>query len=196
MNMKSTLLFALLTGFISMNAAIADDETQAANNACPSAYQTQIETEFGAGTAANTTCITQREEIKVVMNMSTSVLNPKSGISQTINNVYNMIGNYEGVYGMTFGDQYKIVIVAHFAGARFLLSDAAYNKTYGVTTGNPSRAAVEGLLAKGVPIYMCQNTMRANAWMSSDLIPGVQEVPGGVVALADYALRKWAVLTP
>jgi intracellular sulfur oxidation DsrE/DsrF family protein len=43
---------------------------------------------------------------------------------------------------------------------------------------------------------MCQNTMRGNSWVTSDLIPGVEEVPGGVVALADFAQRGWAVITP
>lgn len=194
--MKSKLLFILLAGLAVAGSAFADDDYQQTSNACPAAYQTQVDTEFGAGTSAITTCITKRDDIKNVLNMSTAVLNPKSGISQTLNNAVLMIANLQGIYGITLGEDFKLNIVAHFQGGQFLLTDDAYNKLHSVTTGNPSRATVESLLAQGVHIYMCQNTMRANAWVTSDLIPGVEQVPGGVVALADFAATGWSVITP
>jgi intracellular sulfur oxidation DsrE/DsrF family protein len=55
---------------------------------------------------------------------------------------------------------------------------------------------VEALVAKGIPIYMCQNTMSGNNWVTADLIPGVQEAPAGVVAITDFGMRGWVVLTP
>jgi intracellular sulfur oxidation DsrE/DsrF family protein len=61
---------------------------------------------------------------------------------------------------------------------------------------NKTEELINKLVAKGIPVYMCQNTMRANGWKTADLIPGVKEVPGGVTAAIDYSLRGWAVLTP
>ena len=194
--MKSKLLLVLLAGMLSATTAFADDQTGKGTAACPEGFQAAIDTEFGDGTSAITSCIAKHEDIKNVLNMSTPVLNPKSGISQTLNNAELMLQNYQNVYGITIGNGLKLNVVAHFQGGPFLLSDDAYNRVKGVTTGNPSRATVQDLLAKGVHIYLCQNTMRANGWKTADLIGGVEEVPGGVVALADFALRGWAVITP
>lgn len=197
---KANLIAVLISGFLISAAAWADDDMQ--SNACPPAYQAQIDAEFGSSTNGTTTsgittCISNHHHIRNVLNMSTAVLNPKSGINQTLNNASLLIANYKNVYGIVLGDDFKLNIVAHFQGGQFLLTDTAYNAAHpGLTTGNPSRAVVESLLAQGVHIYMCQNTMRANAWKTPDLIPGVEEVPAGVVALFDFTQSGWAVITP
>jgi intracellular sulfur oxidation DsrE/DsrF family protein len=196
---KANLIAVLISGFLFSAAALADDGAQ--NNVCPPAYQAQIDTEFGSSTngtttSAITTCISNHHHIRNVLNMSTAVLNPKSGINQTLNNASLMIANYKNVYGITLGDDFKLNVVAHFQGGQFLLTDTAYIATHPGATGNPSRAMVESLLAQGVHVYMCQNTMRANAWKTPDLIPGVEETPAGVVALFDFTQSGWAVVTP
>lgn len=193
--MKSKFMLLAVLG-LAGNVAFAQGQLPG-DTTCPVDAQVAMDAQFGAGTSAVTSCLKKRDNIRVVLNMSTAVTNPKSGLAQTLVNVNNMIGNYEGIYGLTLGENgYQIVVIAHFAGGRWLLTDDAYNRTYGVTTGNPSRHTVEALLAKGIPMIMCQNTMRGNNWVTSDLIPGVQEVPGGVTALADYSAGGWAVLTP
>ena len=185
----------LISGFLISGVASAD------GNTCPAAYQTQANAEFGSSlngttTSAITTCISNHHNIRNVLNMSTTVLNPKSGINQTLNNANLMIANYKNIYGIDLGQDFKLNIVAHFQGGQFLLSDSAYIASHPGTTGNPSGAAVTNLLAQGAHIYLCQNTMRANGWKSADLIPGVEEVPSGVVALADFSQSGWAVITP
>jgi intracellular sulfur oxidation DsrE/DsrF family protein len=200
--MKSRLLLILLAGMVSATTAYADDYNRyKKEGSCPALFQSSVDTEFGDGTSADTTCITKRNNVLVVLNMSTNVLNPKSGISQTLNNALLMIENYSDVYGIEIGKDLKFNVVAHFQGGQFLLSDEAYNKLKSTPNlpyagGNPSRSAVEKLLDEGVQLYMCQNTMRGNGWKTADLIPGVEQVPGGVVALADFAQRGWAVITP
>lgn len=190
--MYAKLLSAIL--IMGIGTAWAGESTT--SSTCPVAAQTTMDTAFGSGTSAITTCIKVRDNIKSAINLGTVALNSKSGISQTITNVNNMIQNYEGMYGLERNDDYRITVVAHGAGGRFLLTDEAYNRTYAVTTGNPSRAAMEALIAKGIPIYMCQNTMRANSWRTSDLIPGLKQTPAGVVSLIDYGMQGWVVLTP
>ena len=187
--MYQKLFFATLV--MSMSSAWAGDSRN-----CPSAAQASMDSKFGAETSANTTCLSVRDNIKAVVNLSTTALNPRSGASQTLTNVKNMVENYEGMYGLVAKEDYAVSVVAHGAGARYLLSDEAYNRTYAVSTGNPSRAALEALMAKGVVVYMCQNTMSGNTWVSADILPGVKQVPAGVTALADYGLRGWVVLTP
>jgi intracellular sulfur oxidation DsrE/DsrF family protein len=194
--MKSKLILLAILG-LAANVVLADSGHDYANTAtCPANAQADMDAKFGAGTSAITQCLYKRQDIRVAINLSTNVLNPKSGISQTLNNVNNMIANYEGMYGLTLGEGYRIAIVAHFAGGRFLLTDEAYNRSFNVTTGNPSRATIEALVAKGIPIFMCQNTMSGNNWATGDLISGVHEVPAGVTALADYGMRGWVTLTP
>jgi intracellular sulfur oxidation DsrE/DsrF family protein len=195
MKMNCRLMLIVLAGFLSASSAMAADNAPQKKGAnCPANFD--VDDELGPGTTAVTTCIAKRDDIKVVLNLSTGVTNPKSGFSQTLSNAISMTDNYRGTYGIPIGKGLEFSIVAHFIGARFLLSDAAYNKVAGVSTGNPSRRAVQALLDRGVHIYMCQLTMRNSGWMTEDLIPGVEQVPGGVVALADFALRGWAVITP
>ncbi len=193
--MKTGLVLFGVAALFAANTVWADAD-YAGDTTCPAAAQTAMDATFGPGTSSITSCIAKRHNIRVAISMSSATLNPAKGIGQTIVNVQNMVQNYEGMYGLTLHHGYDIAVVGHFAGGRFLLTDAAYNATYGVQTGNPSRTAVQALLEHGITFVMCQNTMRANHWVTSDLIPGVQEAPAGVVALTDYGMRGWVLLTP
>lgn len=162
---------------------------------CPPPAQSQMDNEFGAGTSAQTLCLQKRKGVKSVINMSSAALN-KSGASQQIVNVKNMLENYQGMYGMEINDDFAIAVVGHGAGGRWLLTDAAYNRTFGVTTGNPSRALVESLVQGGVTFFMCQNTMRGFGWKTEDVLPGVKQTPAGVTAVVDFAKSGYVPLTP
>jgi len=188
---KTGFISAILSGVLFLSGAAFADGDATHSNACPSAYQTQIDGEFGSGTSAITTCITKRDDLKIVLNLSTNVLNPKSvaagaPLSQGLNNALLLVANFKNVYGINIGEDLKVNVVAHFQGGAFLLNSAP----------QASHDAVVKLLAAGVHFYMCQNTMRANGWTTADLIPGVEEVPAGVVALTDFAQRGYAVITP
>jgi intracellular sulfur oxidation DsrE/DsrF family protein len=190
MKMKSKLMILAVLGMAATNVAFAQGDTT-----CPVTAQLAMDQEFGYGTSANTSCIEHRHHIRVALSMSSATANPKSGFNQVLNNALSMTGNYEQVYGLTYGDEgYRIAVVAHFQGAKSLLSDDAYFRLFGTT--NPNTPVVKKLLAKGVQLIMCQTTMRANGWKSSDLAPGVTQVPGGVVQLADFANSGWVVMTP
>lgn len=162
---------------------------------CPPLAQSQMDNEFGAGTSSQTLCLQNRENVKAVINMSSAALN-KSGASQQVVNAKNMLDNYAGMYGMKINDDFYLVVVGHGAGGRWLLTDAAYNRTFAVTTGNPSRALVEGMVAKGVAFFMCQNTMRGSGWKTEDILLGVKQVPAGVTAVVDFAKSGFVPLTP
>ena len=121
---------------------------------------------------------------------------------QLINNAVNMLGNYEHIWGITPDKGLKMNIVAHYQGAQYLLDDTKYdivcaaNGSCSPTPGNPEKSRIQALIDKGVHVYMCQTSMRANGWKTEDLIPGVEMVPAGVIALVDFAQDGWAVITP
>lgn len=176
------------------SSALANDKVNPRTE-CPSQAQAQIDASFGSGTSEATECLVKRNKIKTVVSWANASLN-KSGVGQQVKNVQNLIENYEGMYDLEVNRHYQIVVVGYNAGARWLLTDEAYNKSFNVTTGNPSRRAVEAMIQKGIPLYMCQNTMKASGWVPGDLISGVDMVPAGVTAVVDYGLRGFVPLNP
>lgn len=196
--MKKIALVSIIAGVLSASAAWAHDNP---GTTCPAATQAAIDLEFGAAadgtlTSQMTECLVKREHIRAAINVSSNALNAKNGYSQQLNNISNMIGNYEGIYGLQLGrDGYQIVAIVHGAAGKFLLNGTKYAALYNGEV-NKTEELITKLIAKGIPVYMCQNTMRVNGWVTADLIPGVQEVPGGVTAAVDFGLRGWMVLTP
>jgi|WetSurMetagenome_2_1015567.scaffolds.fasta_scaffold148795_1 intracellular sulfur oxidation DsrE/DsrF family protein len=200
--MKSKLLLVLLAGMISTTAAFADDYNPYKKGGdCPTTYlygadgTSGIELEFGGGSSAITTCIAKKKDIRIVLNMSSGVTGG-NGVNQVLNNADNMLLNYSNIWGINEGKDLQFKIVAHFQGARFLLNNTKYNALYG--TNNPSGAKVADLMTRGVHFYMCQTTMRNQnpKWQKADLIPGVEMVPAGVIALVDFSSTGWTVITP
>lgn len=187
-------LIAVLVGLLGMNAALADEDKDKILP-CPIEAQVQMDTLFGPGTSAQTECVQKRDNIRVAMAWNNRDLN-RNGIGQQVFNAMNYVEMLEGVYGLNVNTNYEITVVGYQAGARWLLTDAAYNRTVGVTTGNPSRASVEWLLSKGMKMVMCQNTMRNSGYVTADLLPGVTQVPGGIAALVDLSMRGYTYLVP
>jgi len=179
-------------------AVIVGGSVQAGSSAslgCPASEREQMDAEFGEGTSEITRCLSTRDGIKVMINFSGSTLH-KSGVAQQLKNIENIVNNYEHFYGMKANKNYHIVVVGYGPGGRFLINDAAYNATYGGTAGNPSRPLVESLIARGVYLVMCQNTMRSNRWVTADIISGISQVPAGVTAVIDYEYAGYKALNP
>ena len=174
------------------------------SSACPSDAKDSMDAEFsltadGTQTTSDITrCLAKREGVKVVVNVSSNAVNGKNKIAQQINNVKNMVENYEGIYGMKYGyDGYRIAVVIHGSAGKFGLDSAVYDAKFNsVGENQPTVNAINFLLSKGVHVYMCQNTMRSNGYKTADLIPGMEEVPAGVTAVTDFGSLGWVVLTP
>ena len=58
------------------------------------------------------------------------------------------------------------------------------------------REAVTALLADGLALVACKNSMRSLAMDEADLVPGVDVVPSGVGHLARRQFAGWAYLRP
>ncbi len=89
-----------------------------------------------------------------------------------------------------------LVGVFYGAAGYMLLDDAAYGRARRVKTGNPYKAMLADLLAKGVRLEECANTMRANGWTNQDLLPGVQVNAGAVLRLVQLQQQGYAVIHP
>lgn len=166
----------------------------AAATECPEVVQDEINSELGPTASALTECLAVQHRVAAVVNWNRSIVN-KGGVSQQGISTLNLAENYE-MYGMTAGAQYLVAVIAYGQGGRWLLNDEAYNQSFGVTTGNPTRQIVEDLLARNLDLYMCQNTMKGNGWQVSDLLPGVKMVPSGAAAVVDFQLRGYRYLNP
>ena len=111
---------------------------------CPSAASKTINDTFGPGTSANTECLAERDDLSIVAAWNNNQTH-RSGNGQQVINVRNLANDYDNTYQMESGDEYTIVVIGYGAGARWLLSDEAYNRTFGVSDGNPSSQLVESL---------------------------------------------------
>jgi len=164
--------------------------------ACPDQAILDMDGEFGVGTSSLTSCIQNRHDVKNVVAWNLASVNKRSGLAQQVQVTRNTTNNYENMYGMVINDDFKMVAVGYAGGGRWLLTNEAYNRTYGVTTGNPTAALTTSLIERGVSVYMCQNTMRGNKWVTTDLIPGVKMVPSGAVAVLDYQNEGYDYINP
>ena len=142
-----------------------------------------------------TSCIKKRNNKHIVVAWNSSIHNGKifkdpntlgQKVGQQVVNARNIYKDYENNYGMSYGDDYSITIVAYGSGLDWL-------KT---STDPKNIEEVQGLLAKGAKIYACQNTMKSKKLVISDLIPGVQMVTSGVTALVDAQLQGLVYLNP
>lgn len=188
----SGIVFTLMTTYSCMpvSSAVAFSDT------CPSQAVADMNAQFGASTSTLTTCLQNLNKIKVVIAWNDAVLNKRSGAGQQAHSTRQMIQNYTGMYNLEPSRHHDMLVVGYGAGGRWLLNDEAYNRVYGVTTGNPTRTAVEYLQTMNIRVFMCQNTMRGNGWVSQDLLPGVEMVPAGVVAVIDFASLGYLYAAP
>jgi intracellular sulfur oxidation DsrE/DsrF family protein len=74
----------------------------------------------------------------------------------------------------TWNSTGEIVVVLHGDAAYLVLNDEAYNANRRVTSGNPFKSTLNGLMEKGVHIELCGATAAANHWGNANLLPGVK----------------------
>jgi intracellular sulfur oxidation DsrE/DsrF family protein len=211
---------AVLLGLTSIARADNMDADEHSNVACPVGLVSglTLTDEFGAEVAANTRCIKKRHNVKTMFaigqlyafNTNASGAVVASG-PYALNQIKNVISDYEITDGMTQGQDYQIIAVVHGPGGKMLLNNsgpAAKNTcadpTNPSTCANPFKAQVEALMAKGVTFYFCENTVRGlmgagfitkgNA--AADVIPGVKFVTAGLSAMSDFEALGWSYVAP
>lgn len=201
--MRTSLFFAV-TLSLSVFAFPTHAQPPRGDQACPveSVSGIDLDTEFGAGTAALTRCNERRHKVKMLVQINrfcdAAVSNADCKRAYGLGNLVNVVDDYEVTHGMVAGRDYEIAVVVHGGGGYLLLKDGA------VATANPFEAQVRGLIGKGVKFYFCQNTARAMrqrgeiglGGMTEALIEGVQYTPAGLTALADFQASGWSYIQP
>jgi len=196
MKANKYILLLLASSLMSMAQADSKDNDDDAPLPCPTQAIQNMNQQFGHGTSLSTSCIQKRDEVKDVFAWNSAGINKKKKLAQQVHVTRNSVNNYEQVYAMKINKDFKVIAIGYSAGGRWLLTDEAYNRTYNVSSGNPTAALTQSLIERGVKVYMCQNTMRGNSWVSSDLLPGVLMVPSGAVAVLDYEHQGYKYILP
>lgn len=172
-----------------------------------------IDEEFGVGAEAETHCLSHRKHAKVLVAINGAHPLDKNGIAQTqrarfLSNIEYMRENYEVMHDMKIGEDIKVIAVASNSGALLMTThhpawmrdnsgsepDCPMNPGVGKTCSNPFRHLVERAQAIGVKFYLCQMASRVLGIKKANKIEGVQFVPGGHIAVADFQMDGYALI--
>ncbi len=218
MKLLNATLGALMIGLVSM-PAIAD---KGGNNECPVGLVTgmSMDDEFGPGTQALTRCLKKRHNVKMVVQINqfcTSAATPESCAASPygLNNIRNILDDYEVTHGMTAGRDYEMVVVLHSPGGRMALKDTGVRGDGTAVSGrNPFEGTIRGLMDRGAKFYFCQNTTRAylsqpGAAITSlpkylvtgisatdQMIEGMEYTTAGLTSIADFQARGYQYIQP
>ena len=182
-----------LAGAIDVSGQLMAGTAQA-NDACPVGVlpgspgtpETTLNDEFGPGTSELTTCLSSRENIKIVMQLNKSCRDsyathpvgtngkPTEEVSKVVNDIANCatnrayaLGNLRNMWKdltITNGipeEEIDIRVVVHSGGGYQMLQDEGYDGNGDWVTGrNKFQGQVEELMDLGVRFLFCQNTTR------------------------------------
>ena len=90
----------------------------------------------------------------------------------------------------------KIIAVFHGPAAFMTLNDQSYDSNRHVTTGNPYKSLIAGLLADGVQIEECAESMKANHWGNQDLLVGVKVNTGAIARIITLTQQGYVQIQP
>jgi intracellular sulfur oxidation DsrE/DsrF family protein len=68
----------------------------------------------------------------------------------------------------------KVIAVFHTNAGHVTLNDQAYNTDRMVSTGNPYKELVAGLMKRGVQVELCGATAAVHHWGNEKLLPGIK----------------------
>ena len=182
----------------------------------PGTPETTLNDEFGSGTSEMTTCLENRENIKIVMQLNKSCRDsyashpvgtngkPTGDVSKVINNIANCALNRPYALGnltnmlkdlkTTNGidpSEIDIRVVVHSGGGYQMLKDTGYDGSGNLIEGrNKFQPKVEELMAEGVRFFFCQNTTRGfirnGTLPGSDLIDGTGGATAQLIPGVEY----------
>ena len=215
----TTALGALMLGVIALPAAA---DSNKGNNECPVGLVSgmSMDDEFGPGTQALTQCLKKRHNVKMVVQINqfcTNAATPESCAASPygLNNIRNILDDYEITHGMQPGRDYEMAVVLHSPGGRMALKDTSVRGDGTTVSGrNPFQSQIEALMARGVKFYFCQNTTRAylaqpgtaitslprylqtGISATDQMIEGMEYTTAGLTSVADFQARGYAYIQP
>ena len=90
-------------------------------------------------------------------------------------------------------DRPKIAVILHFNATTAALNDAAHAKTANGGM-NPNRELVEKLLANGVEVWVCGQSMIRSGHALADVLPGIRVAHSAMIFNINRQTDGWATL--
>lgn len=194
-----------LAALLFTHLAAADEDSNRQNPMpCPVApFNTlTMDEEFGIGAQAITHCNRVRHHAKVVISIAHPFLINAGGqavrtSARFFSNLDHLVKNYENVHGMTIGKDVEVVVVlVESGGVLAATQHATFNPVAGgAPVANPFVSLVQEAMGKGIKVYLCQTAARNLGINLANMIPGIEFVPGGHIAVADFQLRGYALIS-
>ena len=90
----------------------------------------------------------------------------------------------------------QMVAIFHGDIGYMLLDDNSYNRVRGSSHGNPYKDQIAALMAGGVQIEECGETMLANQWRNADLLPGAKVDTGAIIRIVQLVQQGYVQIQP
>jgi len=90
----------------------------------------------------------------------------------------------------------EIIAIFHGDAAYMTLNDRAYNAYRKVTTGNPYKEIIAGLLGSQIQIEECAVSMKNHQWGNEDLLPGIKVNSGATGRLIQLVQKGFVQIEP
>lgn len=133
--------------------------------------------------------LARTDHIRAVYQIKTD--EQKDGVGAGLHYVHKLLDTYNHI-GIE-DDATDIHAVLHGAAGYWLLKDESYAQASGASR-NPNKALVAELVARGVSVELCAQTMRSHNWRASDILDGVQIVVGAYPRIIDLQQRGYAYI--
>lgn len=88
----------------------------------------------------------------------------------------------------------QVVMVFHGDAAYLILNDETYNANRHVTTGNPFKGILNGLMEKGVQLELCGATAKGNHWSNTNFLPGVKVNVNAMVRVTQLEQQGYTLI--
>jgi intracellular sulfur oxidation DsrE/DsrF family protein len=88
----------------------------------------------------------------------------------------------------------QIVVIFHGDAAYLILNDESYDANRHVTTGNPYKKALNGIMAKGVQLELCGATAKGNHWGNANLLPGIKVNVNAMVRVTQLEQKGYTMI--
>jgi len=88
----------------------------------------------------------------------------------------------------------QIVVIFHGDAGYLVLNDDTYNTNRRVTTGNPYKELLAGLMKQGVQLELCGATAKGNHWGNENLLPGIKVNVNAMVRLTQLEQEGYTMI--
>ena len=147
----------------------------------------------GFGTIGDAPMAAEKPDPNMVYNIVVDVATgdeDKSQVFFALNNLARLMNLH--VMGGVPPEQLNVVVAIHGSAIWSVMNDQAYTKRYGIA--NPHSPLFEELLAQGVKIAVCSQSMFKRKIMPEELAPGLEMATSALTVLTTYQLKGYALL--